>query len=159
MGGWTYFTASLSVFIAAQLAEVGVSVALRYWAGSYDDKQESLSSLTATSLHHSVNRWRAVPHLVATTLQPDSDTVHSSDYWLKLYVALAVVNLAFYGGRVGFFLYRGLVASRVIYSDLISRILGAPSEWLPAISVKTLGSLTPQCDAVRFFDSTPTGRM
>lgn len=123
------------------LSSTGVSVALRYWAGSYDDKQaESLGALAIAAVHHSVNRWRQGPdHLVSVVHSSSSsamvldepNAVHTSDYWLKLYCILAVLNLALYGGRVAFFLYRGIVASRVIYTGLITNILGARSELSP----------------------------
>lgn len=148
----------------------GVSVALRYWAGSYDDKQaESLGTLAVAAAHHSLNRWRQVPnHLVSFVHSSSSDAmvldepnaVHSSDYWLKLYCILAVANLALYGGRVAFFLYRGVVASRVIYTDLIANILGARSRSsrLGGVVRRFDKELTPHV-TVRFFDSTPTGRI
>ncbi|KAM0753978.1 hypothetical protein T439DRAFT_342117 [Meredithblackwellia eburnea MCA 4105] len=140
-GGWTVGLLALAIFVGAQLSEIGVSLALRYWANSYDQQETSASQIIAITLHTSVNRWRAVashmfqPVNTFATLTTFSTT---SDYWLKLYCLIGFVNLSLYALRVGFFLYRGVVASRVVYVELIDKILGAKT---------------------RFFDSTPTGRI
>ncbi|KAL8281440.1 hypothetical protein RQP46_006124 [Phenoliferia psychrophenolica] len=137
MGGWWLAGVSLAIFVGAQAAEIGVSLALRYWAASYDDEENSAGHLLALTLHTSLNRYRSflAPHEPLMTMGTGNDT---TDYWLKVYVVLGAVNLALYGGRVGFFLWRGVIASRTIYSELIDKILGA---------------------RIRFFDSTPTGRI
>lgn len=61
-----------------------------------------------------------------------------TDYWLWMYVVLGSINLFFYGARVGFFLWRGIAASRQIYVLLIVRVMAAP---------------------IRFFSQTPQGRI
>lgn len=77
----------------------GVSLALRYWAASYDDQENSAGQLVAQTLHTSLNRWRAVPSLVlhplrSTGLDAAMDAGNdTTDYWLKMYVVLGVINL------------------------------------------------------------------
>lgn len=147
MGGWNVFIFSILIFALAQLSEIGmsfahrpsleditdetsffiaVSLALRYWAGSYDTQATGQTPLYIS------NYWLSNYTTVFEEEPKDSD------YWLKMYLIFAGVNLVLYGLRMGFFLYRGVVASRVIYTKLIARILSA---------------------RIRFFDSTPTGRI
>lgn len=121
----------------------GVSLALRYWAGSYDD-QDTVGSVVASTVHASLNRWTSFPTSAAHIWTSTYSALHfgqgneATDFWLQAYCVLAAINLAFYALRTGFFLQRGVVASRVIYVQLIGRILSART---------------------RFFDSTPTGRI
>lgn len=156
MGGWWIAFFSLGIFVAAQVAEIGeclafcgcaeeltwcsagVALALRYWAGSYDDVENSFGQLFVATVHHAVGRWRSIPvQAIAAFGSSRSDPMLSTlgqgndmtDYWLKVYCGLALVNLSLYGVRVGFFLYRGVVASCVLYVELIDRILGARSEF------------------------------
>lgn len=75
-----------------------------------------------------------------------------------MYLLLAGVNLFLYALRMGFFLHRGVVASRSIYTRLMDRILGARSQY-PACSLRRQKRLLTSSLAVRFFDSTPTGRI
>ena len=85
----------------------GVSLALRYWAASYDNEENSGAQLVAMTLHTSLNRWRSIPSMLLhplgarnepfSTMGTGNDT---TDYWLKVYVILGAVNLALYGGRV-----------------------------------------------------------
>ncbi|KAK4703719.1 hypothetical protein P7C70_g2503, partial [Phenoliferia sp. Uapishka_3] len=145
MGGWWLAALSLSIFVAAQLAEIGVSLALRYWAASYDDEENSARQLVVMTLHTSLNRWRSVPSAMLHPFRSNEDLFsttgygnETTDYWLKMYVVLGLINLSLYAARVAFFLHRGVVASRIIYTELIDKILGA---------------------RIRFFDQTPTGRI
>jgi hypothetical protein len=129
MGGWWLAAGSMIIFIAAQFSEIGVSLALRYWAGSYDDRQAP-APFVASTLYASFQHWRSTP----STLDTHSSFLTfgtgnaTTDYWLKLYCILAAVNVSLYGLRVAFFLHRGVAASRIIYIRLIDSILGAPSE-------------------------------
>lgn len=161
MGGWTLLAVSLLIFFGAQASEIAVSLALRYWAGSYDDNSQSIGTLFSTTFHHSLSRYRSIPIFFSATIStstrlissivpaPSTQSVLSTSstsiveevaiqkvggnddtrYWLLVYVGLAGINLLFYGARVGFFLWQGLVASRVLYSGLIARIMGSPSEF------------------------------
>lgn len=149
LGGWSICGIILLVFVIAQLAEVGVSIALRYWAQSYDNRQESVSALAVHAVQHSIDRWRfnaqhassrasSAFNMSSNLRSMDAAETRSPNYWLRVYCGIAAINLAFYGGRVAFMLWRGLVASKTIYTELIEKILGAP---------------------IRFFDSTPTGRI
>ena len=150
MGGWTLLAVSLLIFFGAQASEIAVSLALRYWAGSYDDNSRSIGTLFSTTLHHSLSRYRSIPFFFSTTITTTTtrlisffvpptaavqdvvmEKVGGNDdtrYWLLVYVGLAGINLLFNGARVGFFLWQGLVASRVLYSGLIARIMGSPSQ-------------------------------
>ncbi|GAA5924113.1 hypothetical protein JCM1841_004577 [Sporobolomyces salmonicolor] len=152
LGGWSMLAIIVGIYASAQLAEIAVNLALRYWAQSYDDHEASLHSLFAATIHTSASRYRSLPgHFAAVIRAPfvsatkfnttgifDQGQHPDPDYWLKLYCMLAVVSLALYSARVAFFLWRGLQASKVIYRQLIAKILGA---------------------RIRFFDSTPTGRI
>ncbi|KAL8280178.1 hypothetical protein RQP46_007508 [Phenoliferia psychrophenolica] len=60
------------------------------------------------------------------------------DFYLKVYCLLSLLDLVLFAARVAFWLRRALSAARGIYDRLISSLLGA---------------------TVRFYDSTPTGRI
>ncbi|KAL8276389.1 hypothetical protein RQP46_011187 [Phenoliferia psychrophenolica] len=100
MGGWWLAAVLLAIFIGAQAAEIGVSLALRYWAASYDDEENSTGQLAAMTLHTSINRWRALPSLFFPATEPLSPDVKSTEYWLRAYVLLGALNIILYGGRV-----------------------------------------------------------
>ncbi|BGP12105.1 Transporter of the ATP-binding cassette (ABC) [Rhodosporidiobolus nylandii] len=150
-GGIPIVLLSLGIFIAAQFADIAVNLALRFWAQTFDNK-DTASALFSSAVQTSANRWRIVPtHLASsiglaassssgslTTTGIISDHAHDADFWLRMYCILALVNLVLITGRVAFYLWRGLIASKVLYDDLISSILGA---------------------RIRIFDSTPTGRI
>lgn len=137
LGGWYICGGILMVFVVAQLAEVGVSIALRYWAQSYDNRQESVSSMAIAAIHHSAARWRIRSEHATLSSMLSSQNLQASEindgrspsYWLKMYCVVAAVNLFFYGARVAFMLWRGLAASKTIYTELMEKILGAPSEF------------------------------
>ncbi|BGO93853.1 hypothetical protein NBRC10512_004641 [Rhodotorula toruloides] len=149
-GGWSVALVALAIFVGAQLADIAISLALRYWANSFDRKAESFGTVFVSTVAASTGRLHAVPIRLAQAARSVSqgdlsassilgeDRKLDSDYWLAMYCLLAVVNLAFITARAAFFLWRGLCASRILYRRLISQILGAP---------------------IRFFDSTPTGRI
>ena len=101
---------ALLLFAVAQLSQVATSLALRYWAQSYD---------THSSMTMLVAAWRAVK----ATLDGDRHL-----YWLKVYVGIALLNIVLNGVRIGYFQWRGVVASRAIYNRLLKAILAAPSE-------------------------------
>ncbi|GAA6046061.1 hypothetical protein NBRC10513_002062 [Rhodotorula toruloides] len=149
-GGWSVALVALAIFVGAQLADIAISLALRYWANSFDRKADSFGSVFVSTVAASTGRLHAVSARLAQAARSVSqgdlsassilgeDRKLDSDYWLAMYCLLAVVNLAFITARAAFFLWRGLCASRILYRRLISQILGAP---------------------IRFFDSTPTGRI
>lgn len=111
----------------------GVSLALKYWASSFDEQGTSLGLV-----HLALHRLRSLLPSTGNDFYKRGIDDVSGDFWLRVYCGLAAVNLAFYALRAGFFLRRGVVASRAIYAQLVERILGART---------------------RFFDSTPTGRI
>ncbi|KAK4047206.1 Transporter of the ATP-binding cassette (ABC) [Microbotryomycetes sp. JL221] len=141
MGGWKWVATAFAIFALAQMVDVYVQVALRYWANSYENKR-SVSMLVVQGAQHAANRIRHAPATFVQNLRASgSDSTasgHSHDYWLKLYCLLAAVSCFTSSLRFGFWLYRGVVASRILYHDLIQRVLTAP---------------------IRFFDTTPTGRI
>ncbi|KDE04353.1 hypothetical protein MVLG_05232 [Microbotryum lychnidis-dioicae p1A1 Lamole] len=120
MGGFEIACVSLSLFVIAQAAEVGVAYALREWSSSYDHLHDI-----------ETNRWNHVARY-------SEHKTRSTDYWMRLYCTMAVINLVFSGARFAFFSWRSVIASRVIYQSLVTRLLRAP---------------------IRFFDSTPQGRI
>lgn len=145
LGGWTLLFFSLGLFAAAQGSEIAVSLALRYWAASYDNNHESVRDLFAASIHVSVSRYQSIfSHvtLFAGVSPLNADSVGAGNattrYWLFVYVILAGFNLLFYVLRMALFSYQGIIASRVLYRDLIFRIMHAP---------------------IRFFDCVPIGRI
>ncbi|GAA5979907.1 hypothetical protein JCM11641_007582 [Rhodosporidiobolus odoratus] len=151
-GGLPIVLLTVAILVSAQLADVVVNLALRYWAQAFDNRESSFVPLVNMAVSESMQRWKAVPTHVAGALGLASsasngifsaagvisDHANDSDFWLKTYCILALVNLVLITSRVAFWLWRGLIASRVIYDNLIRSILGA---------------------RIRFFDSTPTGRI
>ncbi|GAA6015204.1 hypothetical protein JCM11491_000503 [Sporobolomyces phaffii] len=129
LGGFTWLLIIVGVYVLAQVSDVAVSLALRYWAQSYDNIEASVKSFFVATVR------APLAHAAAST---DPATRHDPDFWLLMYCLVALVSLLLSSARVAFFLWRGLVASKTIYRMLISRILGA---------------------RIRFFDSTPTGRI
>ncbi|GAA5950453.1 hypothetical protein JCM3765_004553 [Sporobolomyces pararoseus] len=129
LGGFTWLLIIVFVYVLAQVSEVAVNLALRYWAQSYDTIETSAKSIFVSSVRSP---------LVHSVRDDRSDSRHNPDFWLVVYCVLALVSMLLSSARVAFFLWRGVCASKTIYRMLISRILGA---------------------RIRFFDSTPTGRI
>ncbi|BGP50526.1 Transporter of the ATP-binding cassette (ABC) [Rhodotorula kratochvilovae] len=148
LGAWKFAIGAFIIFVGAQFSDIAVSLALRYWAASFDNKEESFRAVVVSTLHHSMRRWQSLPAHIGMYLHAGNGTLGSagiieghetdSDYWLVAYCLLAVANLTLITGRVAYFSWGGIQASRRIYRQLIVRILQAP---------------------IRFFDSTPTGRI
>ncbi|GAA5828043.1 hypothetical protein JCM11251_005706 [Rhodosporidiobolus azoricus] len=152
-GGPSILLITLAILLSAQLSDIAVNAALRYWAGTFESKEASATFVLA-AVHASAKRWQAVPAHLASIAGYTSDAIgnkrlvsaadviseHSNDpdFWLKMYCILAAVNLVLITSRVAFWLWRGLIAGRTMYDNLIRSIFGA---------------------RVRFFDSTPTGRI
>ncbi|GAA5985560.1 hypothetical protein JCM11641_007994 [Rhodosporidiobolus odoratus] len=113
-GGWPIVLLTVAIFAGAQLADVAVNLALRYWAQAFEDPSTSGSA------------------------EANAQELHSSDYWLVVYCAFALANLTLIVLRSGLFFWAGLSAAKTLYAKLMDSILGAP---------------------IRFFDSTPTGRI
>lgn len=159
LGGLLPVLAIFAIFLGAQVVEIGVTIALRYWASSYDIVEGLIARMTAWT-----PRATSLAVMTFTRQYGEGDKVTSlgtgnsqTDYWLKvrlsslekesrrlltlslqIYVGLVGFSLLFYALRSGYLLWRGLAASRTIYVDLIDGILGAPT---------------------RFFDTTPSGRI
>lgn len=51
----------------------------------------------------------------------------STDYYIRLYLALGVGSMILYLARMLFFMWRGVVAGRVLYTRLITSLFGARS--------------------------------
>ncbi|KAL8280166.1 hypothetical protein RQP46_007496 [Phenoliferia psychrophenolica] len=93
MGGWWPALVAFGFFGAAQLSEIATSVALRFWAGSYDS-----------------------PSKAATVM-------HDTDFWLMVYCLFALMDLVLFAARVAFWLRRALYAAETIYGDLVTSLL------------------------------------
>lgn len=118
----------------------GVSVALRYWSNSYDTAAQAGF---VTTMRSTIHVYRSIPVYVFASVEKPfaiatSYTPHDSDYWLKVYCLSILVNLGLSYARSLFFFRRTNHASRIIYQDVIHRLLGAPT---------------------RFFDTVPSGRI
>ncbi|GAA6043182.1 hypothetical protein JCM8097_008715 [Rhodosporidiobolus ruineniae] len=148
-GGISIAFVTFGILIAAQLSDIAVNMALRYWAQAFDNQKTTVTALFMSAFRTSTQRWTSVPAHVTSVVGLGASSRTSitgiisghetdSDYWLKMYCLLALVNLVLITSRVAFWLWRGLIASKVIYDNLIRAILGSP---------------------IRFFDSTPTGRI
>ncbi|GAA5842131.1 hypothetical protein JCM9279_002796 [Rhodotorula babjevae] len=148
LGAWKFVFIAFLIFVGAQLSDIAVSLALRYWAGSFDAK-ERFHTVVASSIKNSVERWLYFPILIGRYVHPVTggnvravgffdERKNDPDFWLATYCVVAVINLVLSAGRVAYFSWAGIGASRKIYRQLIVRILRAP---------------------IRFFDSTPTGRI
>lgn len=110
------------VITMTEAVAVATNWFLRLWASSFDNVASDIRTLIAEQAH------TAVKEVVS----------REPDYYLRIYVAFAVGSLFLFGGRMFFFLYRGTVASKIIYNSIIKTLLAAP---------------------VRFYDSTPNGRI
>lgn len=119
-GSLPILLAMIAVIGFTEAVSVGTNWSLRLWASSFDNVVNEIKTFI-------------LAHTSAKDVIP-----HEPDYYLKRYVAFAVASLFLFGGRMFFFLYRGTVASKVIYNNVIRTLLAAP---------------------VRFFDSTPNGRI
>lgn len=67
-----------------------------------------------------------------------ADNTSRADFWLWTYVVVGVFSVLSIAVRNAYTLHRAVIASRYLYTCLMNSILGAP---------------------IRFFDSTPTGRI
>ncbi|GAA5922614.1 uncharacterized protein JCM15063_003362 [Sporobolomyces koalae] len=107
LGGLFWVLVIIGAYFLAQLADIAVSLALRYWSQSYDT--------SASSVIHAFD-W---------AVRSIKEQRHSPDFWLSMYCLIAVVSVVLGTARVAFFLWRGVCASRIIYRTLISNIVGA----------------------------------
>jgi len=105
--------ALIAIMTATEAAAVGSNWALRLWANSFDK-----------IIHHA--RTKAVP------------VEYEPDHYLRIYITLAFCALALFGTRMFFYLWRGTVASKILYTDLMQSLLRA---------------------SVRFYDTTPLGQV
>ncbi|GAA5893134.1 hypothetical protein JCM6882_003894 [Rhodosporidiobolus microsporus] len=153
-GGPSILLLTFAILLSAQFSDIAVNAALRYWAQAFDNEEASAGSFIISAAQASARRWQAVPtHLAAMASYGMSTTAsngtvtangiiskhsHDPDFWLKMYCVLAAVNLTLITSRVAFWLWRGLIAGKTIYENLINSIFGA---------------------RIRFFDATPTGRI
>lgn len=111
----------IALITLTEAVAVGTNWSLRLWASSFDNLANEVRSF-----------------LLAQTIAVKDVVTREPDYYLKRYVAFAVISLFLFGGRMFFFLFRGTVASKTIYNSVIKTLLAAP---------------------VRFYDQTPNGRI
>ncbi|POY72105.1 hypothetical protein BMF94_4837 [Rhodotorula taiwanensis] len=138
-GGWAVLVTVLGVYGAAQIAEIAVTLTLRYWASSFDEQREaSTTELVRRSQQVFASVVGDDPRFSMLT---EGRAGRSPNFWLGMYGLAAVVNVVLVNARGAFYkavYWRGLKASTTLYDQLISRLMTAP---------------------IRFFDSTPSGRI
>lgn len=100
----------------------------------------SFSQLTRSHLFQSsFDFYRSLPFFaVASRVNIFGTGNAETDYWLAVYCGISFFSLVLFGLRVYIFMQRSIAASKSIYVALMTSILGAP---------------------IRFFDSTPQGRI
>jgi ABC-type multidrug transport system fused ATPase/permease subunit len=143
MGSVFFWLALCAVFLGSQGLQIEVNLWIRRWAANYDPQVESttvlslvLAPVAQTLLALSSARLaddKPVGQALAATGRDDSTT-----FYLSWYVILSVIYLISIALRMGYLFWGSLRASASLYDDLLRRVLGA---------------------RVRFFDSTPTGRI
>lgn len=125
-GSFPVIISLIAVIFFTETVAVGTSWALRLWASSFDDM------IRGVGFSFSAGKEEAF----YATYKEIIDK--APDIYLKRYVALAVLSMFLYGVRVYCFIFRGTLASRIIYNSVIKTLLAAP---------------------MRFYDQTPTGRI
>lgn len=143
MGSVFFWLALSAVFLGSQGLQIEVNLWIRKWAANYDQQIESVTILSMVLAPVAQTLLAMGPPAVVNDQAFVSSSraagrTDSTTFYLSWYVVLSAIYLVSIALRMGYLFYGSLRASSSLYDKLLRRVLGA---------------------RVRFFDSTPTGRI
>lgn len=143
MGSVFFWLGLCAVFLGSQGLQIEINLWIRKWAANYDPRVESVTVLSIVLAPVAQTLLALGPAPLADDnfafqASAASGRADSTTFYLSWYVILSVIYLVSIALRMGWLFYGSLRASASLYDDLLRRVLGA---------------------RVRFFDSTPTGRV
>ncbi|BFZ62919.1 hypothetical protein YB2330_004031 [Saitoella coloradoensis] len=126
-GGVLFWCMIIGAFIMAQGLEVAESYWLRLWSSSYKGKTAAMLVKRAMG---SMSSQQFAFHTFKGATEE-----HSVEYYLGVYVAIAVVSILMGLVRFAITFYGSIQASRVMYRRLLHTVLYAPMRWLDTTPV------------------------
>ena len=135
-GGWGYWTAAFFVFATVQVFTVGRSWWLKIWTGNEVAEQSHGMHVYNHSREHGFSWVASVEQTsIHTMAAPSMHGQHSLNFYLGIYVLLAVLS-SLVGTFRFFYVYIGSIkASRRLFEKLNFVILRAPLRWLDTVPV------------------------
>lgn len=143
VGNTLYWIITAAVILGARGLDVTESWWIKQWAQSYstDVNNAHIADLTTKSKPSFSYFTLPVISSSENNLNIMGDSSNKDDnlnYYLGFYVLITVINIIVSTARFGILYYGVLRASRILYAELLHRVLRAP---------------------LRFFDTTPIGRI
>ncbi|CDS14473.1 hypothetical protein LRAMOSA06642 [Lichtheimia ramosa] len=136
-GGFIFWLAVLLFFVSTQVSIMGQDYWIKVWSSAYEHKRHA--SIVVASAFHALGE---IPYLTRNTFSMDSYTGHEDKvdvkYYLGIYFLIGMISLTLATLRQLTLFTGSLRASRRVHVQLLDKILHAK---------------------VRFFDSTPLGRI
>jgi ABC-type multidrug transport system fused ATPase/permease subunit len=135
-GGWSYWITAFFVFTTVQVFTVGRSWWLKIWTSDQVAEQNHGMHIYNHSREHGFSWAVSVEQTSIHTLAaPSTDGHHSLNFYLGIYVLLAVLS-SLVGTFRFFYVYLGSIkASRRLFEKLNFVILRAPLRWLDTVPV------------------------
>jgi ABC-type multidrug transport system fused ATPase/permease subunit len=135
-GGWSYWVAAFFVFTTVEVFTVGQSWWLKIWTGNEVAEQGHDMHIFNHSGQHGFSYAVGVGQTSIHTLAaPKTQGQHSLNFYLSIYVLLAVLSSLVATFRF-FYVYLGSIkASRKLFEKLNFVILRAPLRWLDTVPV------------------------
>ncbi|OIW25895.1 P-loop containing nucleoside triphosphate hydrolase protein [Coniochaeta ligniaria NRRL 30616] len=135
-GGWGYWITAFFVFTIVQVFTVGRSWWLKIWTGNEVAEQSHDMHIFNHSREHGFSWAVGVQQTSIHTLAaPSTQGQHSLNFYLSIYVLLAVMS-SLVGTFRFFYVYLGSIkASRRLFEKLNFVILRAPLRWLDTVPV------------------------
>ncbi|KAK4161185.1 P-loop containing nucleoside triphosphate hydrolase protein [Cladorrhinum sp. PSN259] len=136
-GGWIYWTSALLLFIIVQGIFQGRSLWVKLWAGDRKEEGFDSSQTLRSSREYGSSYAVALQHTsIHTMSDPPIRTTHRSlEFYLWVYVALAIMS-SIMGTLRYLFVYCGSIrASRNLFAKLSFVVLRTPIRWLDTVPV------------------------
>jgi ABC-type multidrug transport system fused ATPase/permease subunit len=135
-GGWGYWIAALMVFAAVQVVAISRSWWLKIWTGNEVAERTHGMHVYNQSSEYGLSWAVSVDQTsIHTMAAPLTSEPHSLNFYLAVYVLLALLS-SFVGTFRFFYIYIGSIkASRRLFQKLNFVILRAPLRWLDTVPV------------------------
>ncbi|KAI8084874.1 P-loop containing nucleoside triphosphate hydrolase protein [Halteromyces radiatus] len=112
---------------------------IKNWARSYEVESPGAHVSSVTSVkNHPTFSYLSLPMATSNDMRISSKSDDDLNYYLGIYVLITSINILVATSRFAVIYYGILRASRILYAELLHRVLRAP---------------------LRFFDTTPIGRI
>ncbi|WWC90401.1 uncharacterized protein L201_005336 [Kwoniella dendrophila CBS 6074] len=134
MGSSLFWFIVIFAFIGSQILQISNNAWIKEWANSNDYKSKQQKSSSSSMIMTLIDN----KDYISATFQDQLKKQRSTLFYLGVYWGISACYILAVAGRVGITFFGALNASQSLYSKLVKRILGAK---------------------MRFFDSTPSGRI